>query len=360
MTPANPRTYLAAQTDFDPARDWVYGMGWDQTALGGQFPTAADLDASPVLAAVPIALLRIDVHAVWLNGAALARLGALPDEVPGGEIVRDASGAPTGILLDDAMDLVLAAASLPSPAKACTIAMRPVEDAKDGPLTPARNSARLRTPPQLNEALDIALRECAQLGLTAVNEAGVTEGMLELYKARIDAGRFPLRNFGMVTCGERNTFCPMPRLDDYKGRLSARKYAQFQCTRTGGLGAALTSRPATVRVKPPPASSCSWTARWAAGARPCWRPTATRRPRQASCASRPSASRPLWINGSTPASRYDSRSMPMCDEGRDPTLPGGFCSWWGRRCRSTPSATGPIALPSMPSTRPRSASASLR
>ena len=94
-------------------------MGWDQTALGGQFPTAADLDASSVLAAVPIALVRIDVHAVWLNGAALARLGALPDEVPGGEIIRDVSGAPTGILLDDAMDLVLAAASLPSLVKVC-------------------------------------------------------------------------------------------------------------------------------------------------------------------------------------------------------------------------------------------------
>jgi predicted amidohydrolase YtcJ len=112
------RAHLATQPDFDPSAHWLYGMGWDQTTLGlTAFPSAADLDASAVLAAVPIALLRVDVHAVWLNGAALARLGSIPAEVPGGEVVRDAHGTPTGILLDDAMDLVLAVAALPSPAK---------------------------------------------------------------------------------------------------------------------------------------------------------------------------------------------------------------------------------------------------
>jgi predicted amidohydrolase YtcJ len=75
-------------------------------------------------------------------------------------------------------------------------------------------------------ALDAALAECAAHGLTAVHEAGATTAMLALYKARIDAGRFPLRNFAMVTCADRNTFCPLPRLDAYgRGRLSARKYA---------------------------------------------------------------------------------------------------------------------------------------
>ena len=191
------RAHLASQPDFNAAEHWLYGMGWDQTTLGlGAFPTAADLDVSPALAAVPVALLRVDVHAVWLNGAALARLGTLPSTVPGGEIIRDAAGEPTGILMDDAMDLVLAVAAMPAPAKVAA-------------------------------ALDDALLTCAANGLTAVHEAGMSESMRAIYKARIDAGRFPLRNFAMVTCAERNTFCPLDRLDDYgNGRLTARKYGR--------------------------------------------------------------------------------------------------------------------------------------
>ncbi len=42
---------------------------------------------------------RIDVHAEWVSPAILRMLGDLPDEVEGGQIVRDADGIPTGVFV---------------------------------------------------------------------------------------------------------------------------------------------------------------------------------------------------------------------------------------------------------------------
>jgi predicted amidohydrolase YtcJ len=68
------------------------------------FPTAADLDRFfPVL---PLVLMRVDYHAVWVNSAAMRIIGDIPDTDPdGGEIIRDKDGKPTGIFLDNAMRL---------------------------------------------------------------------------------------------------------------------------------------------------------------------------------------------------------------------------------------------------------------
>lgn len=89
---------------------WLLGRGWDQTAWtddpGAEFPTAAQLDA--VIADRPVVLTRVDGHALWLNTAALQRAGmnAQTPDPKGGRILRDADGAPTGVLIDAAMDLI--------------------------------------------------------------------------------------------------------------------------------------------------------------------------------------------------------------------------------------------------------------
>ena len=93
----------AAQT---PPGEWVTGYGWNQNAWGGQFPTAADLDR--VTPGHPVFLRAKSGHAAWANSVALRLAGvtAATPNPPGGEIVRDAAGQPTGILFEDAMDLV--------------------------------------------------------------------------------------------------------------------------------------------------------------------------------------------------------------------------------------------------------------
>ncbi|KAJ9119110.1 hypothetical protein QFC22_003601 [Naganishia vaughanmartiniae] len=86
---------------------WAEGAGWDQNIWPVKsFPKASDFDKSPALKGVPIALKRIDIHAEWVSPAVLAMMGDLPAEVPGGQIIRDEEGKPTGVFVDDAMFLI--------------------------------------------------------------------------------------------------------------------------------------------------------------------------------------------------------------------------------------------------------------
>ncbi len=85
----------------------IVGRGWIETHWPeGRFPTAADLDA--VSGATPVILVRADGHALVANSAALSAAGVSADtpNPDGGEILRDETGAATGMLIDNAMDLV--------------------------------------------------------------------------------------------------------------------------------------------------------------------------------------------------------------------------------------------------------------
>jgi len=53
-----------------------------------------------------ICLNRIDGHSRWVSPAVLQQIPDLPDKVDGGLIVRDERGNPTGIFVDNAMNLV--------------------------------------------------------------------------------------------------------------------------------------------------------------------------------------------------------------------------------------------------------------
>ena len=86
-----------------PYGDWVVGRGWDQPYLSeGRAPTAADLDA--VSANHPVALTEFSGHAVWANSKALELAGITAETVPppGGVIVKDEYGQPTGLLFEGA------------------------------------------------------------------------------------------------------------------------------------------------------------------------------------------------------------------------------------------------------------------
>lgn len=94
---------------------WLVGRGWAQSNWpGGAFPTAADLDA--IVPNNPAFFSARSGHAAWVNSAALrlAGIGAGTRDPFGGQIQRDPSGAPTGIVFESpAIDLV--AALIPTP-----------------------------------------------------------------------------------------------------------------------------------------------------------------------------------------------------------------------------------------------------
>ncbi|WP_066797191.1 amidohydrolase [Sphingomonas soli] len=108
---ARIRAYAAA----NPAK-WILGSGWNQEKWGlGRFPTAAELDS--VVSDRPVWLDRVDGHAGWANSRALALAGvtAASKDPNGGRIERDASGAPSGVLVDGAMELLTKAIPQPTP-----------------------------------------------------------------------------------------------------------------------------------------------------------------------------------------------------------------------------------------------------
>jgi predicted amidohydrolase YtcJ len=144
--------------------EWIAGRGWDQNRWpGARFPTRASLDrAAPDH---PVALVRVDGHAIWANSTALRIAGVdrhTPDP-PGGRLERDGSGEPTGVLVDTAQELVRRVEPRPGPA-------------------------------QLEDAVRAAIADCLAVGLTGVHEMGADLEALAAYRRLAARGAFPFRN----------------------------------------------------------------------------------------------------------------------------------------------------------------------
>ena len=109
---------IKARVDQTESGKWITGRGWIETFWKPpQFPTRQDLDA--IAPNNPVFLTRADGHASIANTAAL-KIGKIDKNTPnpfGGEILKDkATGEPTGMLLDNAQDLV--AKNIPKPTQA--------------------------------------------------------------------------------------------------------------------------------------------------------------------------------------------------------------------------------------------------
>ncbi len=108
----------AAAAQETPAGETIYGRGWIETGWPeGRFPSRSDLDEASTVH--PIILERADGHAVVANSLALEKSGVTRDtpNPDGGRIERDASGEPTGMLIDNAANLVAGLVGAPSEAQ---------------------------------------------------------------------------------------------------------------------------------------------------------------------------------------------------------------------------------------------------
>lgn len=142
----------------------IVGRGWDQTRFADKaFPTWRDLAA---LGDTPVVLTRVDGHALWANKAMLDAAGVTKAtrDPEGGRILRFEDGAPTGVLVDNAMGLVRKQ-------------------------LPAASGADVERWLRAGAAL------CADAGLTAVHDMGMGLDTLAALR-RIDAAEpLPLRVF---------------------------------------------------------------------------------------------------------------------------------------------------------------------
>ncbi|WP_144547999.1 amidohydrolase [Bacillus sp. X1(2014)] len=86
---------------------WVEGWGYDEgKLLERRSPTRWDLDQAAV--DVPVIITRTCAHIVVVNSKALELAGISKEtpDMPGGQIDRDKDGEPTGVLRENAKDLV--------------------------------------------------------------------------------------------------------------------------------------------------------------------------------------------------------------------------------------------------------------
>jgi predicted amidohydrolase YtcJ len=144
-----------------PPGSWILGRGWDHTLWGGRWPTRQDLDA--VAPNNPVFVQRVDGHVSWANSLALRKAGVTREtQAPaGGEILKDESGEPTGILKETAAGLV--GRVVPEP-----------------------------TPAETLQALERALAEARRYGITSIQDNSGYE-TTKLYRELMRQGRLTVR-----------------------------------------------------------------------------------------------------------------------------------------------------------------------
>jgi predicted amidohydrolase YtcJ len=114
-TPAEFIARIKAFAATAPKGAWITGGDWDHELWGGELPRRDWIDS--VTPNNPVWVNRLDGHMALANSAALAaaKITKGSNDVAGGTIVRGATGEPTGVLKDNAMDAVFAAAPSPPP-----------------------------------------------------------------------------------------------------------------------------------------------------------------------------------------------------------------------------------------------------
>jgi predicted amidohydrolase YtcJ len=203
---------VVARASTLPPGTWIQGRGWDQNAWGDtRFPTHDPLSAA--VPGHPVYLTRVDGHAAWVNAAAMQRAGLTraardPD---GGRILRDAAGAPTGVLIDRAQGLVTRV--IPEPTRAET-----------------------------RQGLTDAMAVMHRWGLTGMHDAGASRALIELYDEMAGAGALPLRLYVMIgddSAALAHYFAKGPVAGAHDGHLWVRAVKLYADGAMGSRGAAL-------------------------------------------------------------------------------------------------------------------------
>jgi hypothetical protein len=90
-----------------PSETWIRGRGWDQNKWPGKsYPTNEELNK--LFPGKPVLLTRVDGHAAIVNQKAMDLAGVKPHQTLVGGEIETKNGKLTGVLIDNAVDLVTA------------------------------------------------------------------------------------------------------------------------------------------------------------------------------------------------------------------------------------------------------------
>ncbi len=228
-----------------PAGQWLSGRGWDQSLWPGQsFPSRSDLDG--VTTRHPVLLRRKCGHAAWANSLAL-QLAGVDAETPdpeGGAIDRDpATGEPTGILKETAINLVDRVIAKPDDQQAVAavrVAMRTVHAMGVTGVHNMEDAQALRAFQVLREAGELKLRVLQQIpevDLDAAIRLGLRSGFGDDW-IRIGA----VKIFSDGSLGARTALMVEPyegEPDNYGIAVASAEHLRVQVERAARAGIAV-------------------------------------------------------------------------------------------------------------------------
>ena len=160
------RSRIAAFAAKLPSGRWITGGAWDhENWTPARLPTRQLVDS--VTGDHPLLVTRLDGHMSLANGVTLKLAGITrkTDDPPGGTIVRDANGDPTGVLKDAAQEL--AERVMPAPGEE-----------------------------EIAEAVRAAMRYANERGVTSVQDMSAEPAVLRVYEKLLHAGALTVRISG--------------------------------------------------------------------------------------------------------------------------------------------------------------------
>lgn len=186
---------------------WITGRGWDQNLWPGkEFPTKDTLDK--LFPHNPVYLSRVDGHAALVNQVALDKAGInINTQVEGGKIITK-NGQLTGILVDNAADLVKKI--IPKP-----------------------------TDQEIQAALTQAQTDCFGVGLTTVDDAGLEKHIVNMIDTLQKQDILKMRIYAMLTDNPENLAYYLHRKPYKTDRLDVRSFKFYADGALGSRGACL-------------------------------------------------------------------------------------------------------------------------
>ncbi|MCW3073743.1 MAG: amidohydrolase [Flaviaesturariibacter sp.] len=186
---------------------WLVGRGWDQNDWAvKEFPSKDALDAA--FPDRPVILTRVDGHAAVVNQKALDLAGIRPGyRITGGEAEMK-GGKLTGILIDNAVDIV-------------------------GSKIPAPNAA------QIKAALNAAQNNCFAVGLTTVDDCGLDYREVLTIDSFQKKGELKMRVYAMLSDSKANYDYLFAKGAIKTDHLNVRSFKVYADGALGSRGAAL-------------------------------------------------------------------------------------------------------------------------
>lgn len=199
---------LQKQRQQYPQAAWLTGRGWDQNDWARkEFPTKDTLDA--LFPNTPVFIIRVDGHAALVNQKALDLAGVTArTPISGGTITKDAQGKLTGLLVDNAVDLISGKIPEPTAAEAETLLLQ-------------------------------AQQQCLAVGLTSMADAGLEKAQVDRLDQLQTAGKLKVRLYAMLAPTAENKAFYLQNGPVFKDRLTVNSFKVYADGALGSRGACL-------------------------------------------------------------------------------------------------------------------------